>query len=64
MIPDWELWACAHTLVRQYGEDAPLHAAMRADALARRSDIKGTATWRLIALRIDALQHSTETMIQ
>ncbi len=43
---------------------ADANAAMRANVLAKRSDIEGAATWRLIAHRIDALQRSAETMIQ
>ena len=32
-IGNWEIWACAEELIRQHGEDAAVHAAMKADAL-------------------------------
>ena len=31
MIPDLDIYRSAHVLVNQHGEDAPIHAAMRAD---------------------------------
>jgi hypothetical protein len=54
-LPDWELWACAHTVVRQHGEKALLHVAERIGALALAGDEKGVATWKAIAQRIDRL---------
>ncbi len=32
MIPDLDIYRSANVLVKQYGEDAPIQAAMRADA--------------------------------
>jgi len=32
MIPDLDIYRSANLLVKQHGEDAPIHAAMRADA--------------------------------
>lgn len=55
MIPEWELWACAHTLIRQHGADAPIYAAMRADALLEEGEQEGAATWRLIVDRVNQL---------
>ena len=31
MIPDWEIWSAANTLIKHYGEGAVLQAAERAD---------------------------------
>ncbi len=33
MIPDLDIYRSANLLVKQHGEDAPIHAAMRADAM-------------------------------
>ncbi len=33
MIPDLDIYRSANLLVKQYGEDAPIEAAMRADKL-------------------------------
>ena len=54
-LSEWELWACANEMIRQHGFDAPIHAAMKADALLERGDHEGAASWRLIIHRIDAL---------
>ena len=55
-IEDWELWACAHSLVGKHGEDAGIHAAMRADQLHGEGDLEGAAVWRRIVHRINQLQ--------
>lgn len=55
MISEWELWACANEMVRQHGFDAPIHAAMKADALLVEGEQDGAATWRLIIHRVNAL---------
>ena len=33
MIPDLDIHRSASLLVKQHGEDTPIHAAMRADAM-------------------------------
>jgi len=33
MIPDLDIYRAANLLVKRHGEDAPIHAAMRADAM-------------------------------
>ena len=33
MIPDLDIFRSAQALVKQHGEDAPIEAAMRADAM-------------------------------
>lgn len=55
-IEDWELWACANKLIEQHGEDAAIHAALRADALFDEGELDGAATWRAIVRRINQLQ--------
>lgn len=54
-ISEWEIWACANELVRQHGRDAPIHAAMRADALFEQGEYEGARTWRMIVNRAHAL---------
>ena len=36
----------ANTLVEQHGEDAPIQAAMRADAMLEKGDMDGCAVWK------------------
>jgi hypothetical protein len=55
MLSDWELWACANEMTRQHDGDAPIHAAMRADALFDDGDFDGAANWRAIVSRINEL---------
>ena len=33
MIPDLDIFRSASLLIKQHGQDAPIHAAMRADAM-------------------------------
>lgn len=54
-VSDHELWACAHELIRQHGEDSGTHAAMRADALLEQCDFDGAAVMQNILRRIEAL---------
>ncbi len=53
LIPDLDIFRAAQVLVKQYGEDAPLHAAMRADAMMEMGDLDG------YAVRKRALSSST-----
>jgi hypothetical protein len=55
MIGEWELWACANHYVAEHGEDAPIHAAMRADALLAEGDLDGVRTFQSILRRIEQL---------
>ncbi len=41
MIPDLDIYRSAQVLVKRYGQDAPIHAVMRADAMLDTSSLKG-----------------------
>ncbi len=56
MIPDLDIYRSANLLVKQYGEDAPIHAAMRADAMLERDDLDGYGVWRRILRAVEELQ--------
>lgn len=45
MIEDREIWACAHQVMRQYGDAGWFHAAQRADELLLANDQEGSRTW-------------------
>lgn len=60
-VSEWEVWACANTLVRQHGENARFHAAQRADKLLERGDIAGQQTFLRILRRIEALADTVPT---
>lgn len=55
MISDWELWACADELLRQYGAAAASHAAERCTALKAAGDGDGHRTWVAIGHRLEEL---------
>ena len=48
MIPELDIYRSAQVLVKQHGEDAPIHAAMRADAMLEAGDLDGYAVWKRI----------------
>ena len=41
MTSDLDIYRSAQVLVKQHGEDAPIHAAMRADAMLDKGDLDG-----------------------
>ncbi len=55
MIPDLDIYRSANVLVKQHGEDAPIHAAMRADAMLDKGDLDGYAVWRRILGTVEEL---------
>ncbi len=59
MRPGWDeidIYRAAAILVKRYGEDAPIHAAMRADAMLESGDLDGYAVWRRILRAVEELQ--------
>ncbi len=55
MIPV-DTYRSASLLVNQHGEDAPIHAAMRADATLKAGDPDGYAMWKRILRAVEKLQ--------
>ncbi len=45
----------ANTLIKHHGQDAPIHAAMRADAMLEKGDMKGYAVWKRIVKAVEEL---------
>ncbi len=58
MIPDLDIYRSANVLVKQHGQDAPIHAAMRADAILEKGDLDGYAVWKRILRAMEALQRT------
>ena len=56
MIPDLDIYRSAQTLVKHHGADAPIHAAMRADAMLNKGDLGGYAVWKRIVKAVEKLQ--------
>ncbi len=56
MTSDLDIYRSAQALVKQHGADAPIHAAMRADALLEKGDLDGGAVWKRILRAVEELQ--------
>ncbi len=56
LIPTLDIYRSAAALVKQHGQDAPIHAAMRADAMLDKGDLDGYAVWRRIVRAVEELQ--------
>ncbi len=56
MIPDLDIYRSANVLVKRYGPDAPVEAAMRADAMLDKGDLDGFSVWKRILWAVGELQ--------
>ncbi len=55
MTPDLDIWRSANLLVKHHGEDAPIEAAMRADAMLEKGDLDGYAVWKRVIKAVGEL---------
>ena len=60
-MDDLDVWRSAKALIDNYGDDATIHAAMRADELLAHGDMDGAATWRRVLAAVKELER-TEPM--
>ncbi len=58
MTSDLDIYRTANQLIQQHGAEAPVHAAMRADAMLDKGDLDGQAVWKRIVRAIEELQDS------
>ena len=58
MIPDIDIWRSAQALIMHHGQDAPIQAAMRADAMLEKGDLDGCAVWKRILRAVGVLQET------
>ncbi len=56
MILDLDIYRSALVLVKQHGQDAPIEAAMRADAMLNKGGMDGYAVWKRILRAVEELQ--------
>ncbi len=59
MISDRDIYRSAKLLIDQHGDEAPIHAAMRADAMLDKGEGDGAAVWRRIVAAIEELLADT-----
>ncbi len=58
MIPDLDIYRSAQMLVKHHRQDAPIEAAMRADAMLGKDDLDGCATWKRILRAVEELKRA------
>ncbi len=56
MIPDLDIYRTANVLIRELGEDAPIRAAMCADAMLKMADLAGCTVWKRVLRAAEELQ--------
>ena len=55
MTSDLDIYRSANVLIKQHGDEAPIHAAMRADELLEAGDMDGKAVWVRIMKAVEEL---------
>ncbi len=55
MILDLDIYRAASVIIKHHGQDAPIHAAMRADAMLDKGDLDGCAVWRRVLRAVGVL---------
>ena len=50
-----DIWLAANQMISLFGDDAAVHAAIRADTLRDRDDQEGYADWKRVGAAIDEL---------
>ncbi len=56
MTADLEIYRSAKLLIDRHGDDAVIHAAMRADQMLEQGDLDGLAIWNRILRAIEELR--------
>ncbi len=58
MVSDLDIFRSANILVKHHGEDAPIQAAMGADAMLDKGDLDGYAVWKRVLKAVGELLRS------
>ncbi len=58
MLTDLDIYRSAQVLIKQHGQDAPIHAAMNADAMLDKGDLDGYSAWKRILRAVGELQRA------
>ncbi len=56
MIAEIDIYRTANLLIQQHGEEASIHAAMKADEMLEKGDLDGKAVWMQVVRAIEKLQ--------
>jgi len=55
MTSDLDIYRAATLLIKQHGDEAPIHAAMRVDELLEASDLDGYTVWKRVLKAVEEL---------
>ncbi len=55
MTSDLDIYRTAKLLVDNHGAEAPIHAAMNADAMLAKGDMNGRAVWLRVVRAVEEL---------
>ena len=55
MIPELDIWRTANVFIKRHGPDAPIQAAMRADAMLEKGDLEGYGVWKGVLKAVEEL---------
>jgi len=58
-VDDIDIFRSAAAFIEQHGDEAPIHAAMKADDMLERGDMDGRAVWLRIVGAIRDMQRET-----
>ena len=58
MTSNLDIFRSARVLLDQHGEDAPIEAAMKADAMLEKGDLDGYAVWKRILRAVEELRRA------
>lgn len=61
MVSDKDIYRSANLMIRQHGDDAVMHAALRADELLAKGDLAGERVWLRVIEAIRELQDTKAT---
>ena len=55
MTSDLDIYRAANLLIKQHGDEAAIHAAMRVDELLEASDLDGYTVWKRVLKAVEEL---------
>ena len=55
MTDDIDIYRAAKVMIDRHGDDAPVHAAVRADAMLDRGDMEARAVWLRIRVAVEEM---------
>ena len=54
-VSELDIWRSARLLIDQHGDEAAIHAAMRADDLLDDGEVDGSSVWKRVVKAIEGL---------